>query len=142
MKILSIIFGAVVFILSFTNTNAQTDQEWIDINDPEELRNLISGRSMDARYWAYFFRADGKMSYWQDGYDFISVREWTIKENGDLCLFVYSRPDHIIDCPKIQKTSTSPVQYRHKGATGNQIVRFMDPTSNLIDAITKTAGAE
>ena len=142
MRRFTLLCALMVFIAIPTQAT-QSEQGWINVDNPEELRRLISGRKMQAgEYWSYFFRADGKMAYSQDGYDSISVREWTINEKGELCLSVFKQPNRIIDCPTIQRTNTSPFSYRIRGVTGNQSIQFVDPTKDLIDAIEKTVGAE
>lgn len=115
-------------------------QEWEKITNPEELRELLSGKEMDGKYWVYYFRPDGKMAYLV--YDFMSVREWAIKDNGDLCLNVYSMPDRIIDCFTIDQTSSDPKQHRITGKTGVFIIKFTEPSERLVNAVMEKAGPE
>jgi hypothetical protein len=116
------------------------DGEWVTIDNPVEIRELISGRALDGEYWKFYFRADGVMGYTKN--NFPSVRGWTITEDGRLCYSVYSMPERIIDCDRIQQTQGSPTSYRFKSETNEFPIEFSAPAQELIDAVTERAGPE
>lgn len=124
-------------LLVFTPAHAQEGER---ITSPDELRELLSGKEMDGEYWVFYFRPDGKMAYLQD--DFVSVRERTIKDNGDLCLNVYSMPDRIIDCLTIHRVDNQPGQYQISGKTGLFKITLKEPSDRLVNAVMERAGPE
>ena len=130
-----ILFLTMLFVLALSNA-----QDWEKITNPDELTELLSGKEMDGKYWVFYFRPDGKMAYLQD--DFVSVREWTIKNNGELCLNVFSMPDRIIDCLTIAQTGSDPKQYQITGKTGVFIIKFTEPSERLVNAVIEKAGTE
>jgi len=52
------------FALSSSPVHAQV---WTQIEDPDQVRQLISEKTMDGKYWKYYFRSDGKLAYAQGG---------------------------------------------------------------------------
>lgn len=141
MKVISrrVVTGLAFFFL-LLEAHAQTNAEWRVISDESELRELISGKLLEGTYWTYYFRADGKMGYKQ--YDFISVREWKISEGGEICMAVFSRPEKIIDCETVEKTNTSPTEYRMTSEIGVFEFSLQNPTDELVNAVLDRAGPE
>ncbi len=128
------------FAGSLSSAPGDTTDDWITIDNPDEIRELISGRALDGEYWKFYFRADGVMGYSKN--NFPSVRGWSITEDGKLCYSVYSMPDRIIDCDRIQRTQSSPATYRFKSETREFPIRFSAPAQDLIDAVAQRAGPE
>ena len=133
-----LVIGAFTGALS--SSAATGSDKWVDIDDPAEIRELITGRGLDGKYWKYYFRADGIMAYSRN--DFPSVREWSITDDGRLCYAVYSLPDRIISCDRIQRSRQLPTEYRFTTETGDFPIEFSDPAQDLIDAVTERAGPE
>lgn len=123
--------------------DARADQQWITITDPDEVRTLVSGRTLDGRSWQEYYRTDGKMSYLYIPEDSLVVREWKVGDDGGLCTSVYSRPEYVVDCYMLQRTAAEPVEYRHTHKMGTSKFRFLDaPPKRLSDAIVERAGPE
>ena len=59
-----------------------------------------------------------------------------------VCEAVFSRPDRVIECLKIQRATADPKLYRSKGPWGYTNFRFVDPPKRLADAIAEKAGKE
>ena len=138
-------FVVVILIhaLAFSAANAQSDLEWVNIDDPGELRRLLIGRAIDDSGWVDYYRADGNMAYQYFATDTIAIRKWTITDNGELCSAVYSHPDRIIDCFTYQQTSGETKQYRLNSRMGRSAFRFLaDPPKKLVDALNEKAGTE
>lgn len=121
-------------------THGEQSEQWETINDPEELRELVSGRALDGEYWKFYFRADGIMAYSKNS--FPSVRGWSITDDGRLCYSVYSLPNRIIDCHSIQRTGSSPAKYRFTSETEDFPIEFSVPARELMDAVKERAGPE
>ncbi len=117
---------------------AQAEVPWTTISDSAELRQLVSGRALDGKYWKFYFRADGVMAYSRN--DFPSVRGWNITPDGRLCFHVYQMPDRVIDCQTVQRTDGEPPQYRFASETSDFPIRFSEPDQDLIDAVSNRAG--
>ncbi len=117
---------------------AQADPTWTTISDPAELRQLVSGRALDGKYWKFYFRADGIMAYSRN--EFPSVRGWNITSDGRLCFHVYQLPDRVIDCQTVQRTDGESPQYRFASETSEFPIQFSEPDQKLIDAVSNRAG--
>ena len=122
----------------FSNVNSQAES-WITVDDPEEVRQIIGDMALDGKYWKYYFRSDGRMAYEQDG--FISVREWTINEDGTICMSIYSMPEKIVGCETLSRNDDTPAQYRLEHEIGLSAVDIITPDQALIDAVLERAGA-
>ncbi len=124
--------------LSFSGAKLHAET-WTVVGDPAEVHQLVVDRALDGKYWKYYFRSDGRMAYEQDG--FISVREWTINDDGTICMNIYSMPDKIVGCETLSRTDETPARYRLEGQTGLSAVEFVAPDQSLIDAALERAGA-
>jgi hypothetical protein len=132
---------AFAFVVSLsTETIAEEHQEWVTIDNPRELRELVSGRALDGKYWKFYFRADGVMAYSKN--NFPSVREWNVSDDNKLCYSVFSLPDRIIHCHTIQRTRESPTLYRFESETEEYLIEFSTPAKDLVDAVNERAGPE
>ncbi len=134
----------IVALVLVSTAHAQTDAQWEGVDDPEELRKLLAGRAMQppGGGGVTYYRRDGKAAYVSGSTDTVVIREWIIKDNGDVCEAVYSRPDRVIHCLKIQRAKNDPGLYRSKGAWDSTQFRFVEPPKRLADAITEKAGVE
>lgn len=132
-----------VLVIALYSAQAQADQQWIPIKDPEEVKTLISGRAIDGKHWVEYYRADGNMAYLNRPADSLVIRKWTVNEKGELCTSVFSKPEYTVDCYKLQRTPTEPAQYRGTHKMGVSEFVFLDqPPKKLSDAINEKAGAE
>ncbi len=130
------LFGSLV--LSLASAQSQADS-WKMINDPDEVRQIIVDKALDAKYWKYYFRSDGKMAYEQGG--FTSFREWKINTNGAICMNIYSMPSKSLGCQILSRADGTPAQYRIEHKNGKSKVQIVEPDQTLIDAVLKKAGS-
>ena len=120
--------------------NAQQESQWETIDNPKDLRDLISDRSMEFGVGAYYLRADGKMIYSNRVYDSMVFREWTIEDDGEICQTVYGHPDNVVECIYLQQSSSDPGLYRIGDAgQGAYQFRFADPSQKLVDTLSAKA---
>ena len=141
MRYLVTIGFVLLTALIFSTANAQQDSQWVTVKNPSDLRDLVSDRAMDAKGWVYYLRADGKMIYLNRSFDSLVFREWTIKDNGELCSTVYGHPENVIECLIFQRSSSDSNLYRAKDeAHGTSIFRFVDPPQKLVDALVEKTG--
>jgi hypothetical protein len=127
--------------LIFSTVDAQQDSQWVTVKNPSDLRDLVSDSAMDAKGWVYYLRADGKMIYLNRSFDSLVFREWTIKDNGELCSTVYGHPDKVVECLILQRSSSDSNQYRVKDdAHGASLFRFVEPPQKLVDALIEKTG--
>ena len=129
-------FSSIFFFLSGIASDAET---WVTMNDPVEVRETISEKGLDGKYWSFYFRRDGKMAYEQGG--FISIREWSVRDDGLICMSIYDMPDKILGCETLSRNTGTPVRYRLEGQTGQAVVDIIAPDQALVDAVTEKAGA-
>ena len=127
--------GCLALLSAVSGSQAET---WKNIDDPDQVRQLIVDKTFDGNYWKYYFRSDGKMAYEQDG--FVSVREWTVNEAGEVCTNIYGLPEKILGCEKISQIDDKPARYRFEGQTGAHSVQILEPQQALIDAVLEKAG--
>ena len=130
---------AILAIFIASVAYGQTEPQWINIEDPDELRELVSGKAIGDKSWVAYFRADGIMAFLMQGS--ISIRRWSIDDNGKLCEAVYSLPDRIINCLTYQRTTSHPVQYRVQTSYDWSKFRVFDePPKSLVDALVERTG--
>lgn len=125
--------------LSATQVLSQDD--WIPIEDPEAVRALVSDRAFDGKYWLHFYRSDGNMAYYHVDTDAMSVRKWTVEENGELCVAIFQKPDHILDCFTINRSGSDQEKFLLKWQSGSNAFEFLDePPENMAQAVVEIAG--
>ena len=120
------------------------ETQWVNVTDSRELKELVSGKAIDGNYFTHFYRADGNMAYYYLASNSMTVRKWTIEDDGRLCSSVYSKPAHVIDCFTFQRASNDPNKYHIKNQTGansGDFVIFDTPPENLINAVNEKAGS-
>jgi len=131
--------SAAVLCTSFAlSASAAHAQVWTKIEDPNQVRQLISEKTMDGKYWKYYFRSDGKLAYAQGG--FTSFRGWKINDDGAICMNIYGMPDKVIECQVLLGTGGEPAQYMLEHPRGKSAVAITDPDQSLIDALVQKAG--
>ena len=57
------ILAAVAGILVGSISGAVGETEWVSVTDPQEVKELVSGKAIDGKYWTHFYRTDGNMAY-------------------------------------------------------------------------------
>lgn len=129
---------ALLFTSLALSSSAVLAQSWTRIEDPDEVRQLISEKTMDGKYWKYYFRSDGKLAYEQDG--FTSFRGWKVNDDGAICMNIYGMPDKLIECQSLHGTDSEPTQYRIEHPRGISAVEITDPHQSLMDALLEKAG--
>jgi hypothetical protein len=138
------ILGAIAGIFVGSISGAVADTEWVSVTDPQEVKELVSGKAIDGGYWTHFYRTDGNMAYYYYLVgNAMTVRKWTIEDDGRLCSAIYSKPDRVIDCYTYQRASDDPTKYHMKGDTGSNVGDFeiLDtPPENLVNALNEKAG--
>ena len=135
---------AVAGIFAGSVSAAVGETQWVSVTDPQELKELVSGKAIDGNYFTHFYRADGNMAYYYPRSNAMTVRKWTIEDDGRLCSAVYSKPDRVIDCFTFQRASDDPTKYHIKNETGansGDFEFFDTPPENLINALNEKAGS-
>ena len=140
MRIITIFANALCASIALSFSAAYAQQEsWHQIGDPNEVRQFISDKTLDGKYWKFYFRSDGKMAYNQNG--FTSFREWTINADGAICMNIYGMPDKVLECQVLWRTDGKPVQYRLEHPRGISEFTIAEPDQSMIDALLQKAGA-
>lgn len=137
------ILGVVAGIFVGSISGAVGETEWVSVTDPQEVKELVSGKAIDGKYWTHFYRTDGNMAYHYSPSNAMTVRKWTIEDDGRLCSAVYSKPDRVIDCFTYQRASDDSTKYHMKGASGSNsgdFEIFDTPPENLVNALNEKAG--
>ncbi|MEJ2377747.1 MAG: hypothetical protein P8Y71_20930 [Pseudolabrys sp.] len=135
----------VTIVLSFAPAGiAKAQNEWRDIRDPAEIRKLVSGKAIDLKHAKQYFRKDGNAAIDFGGtvYPGLSVRKWTINDDGKLCVAPFSKPSRISECYTFQRTRGNPAKYRYRSRTGFHNFEVIDTVpAKLSKAVNDTAGA-
>jgi len=135
------VFSFLFVVIVSSVASAQAETEWVAITDPDEVRELVNERTLDGKYWKYYYRNDGNMAYYYPETNAMTVRKWNIDDKGRVCSAVYSKPDRVIDCVTIQRASDDPASYQMKSRIGLSKFEFFDePPENMSSALNKTAG--
>ena len=138
LTVFSFLFAVIVGSVS----SAQAETQWVAVTDPDEVRELVNGRTLVSTYWKYYYRSDGNMAYYDPRISTMTIRKWNIDDKGRVCSAVYSKPDRVIDCLTIQRASDDPTSYQMKYNSGlNKFEFFDEPPENMSSALNKTAGA-
>ena len=102
----------LVLSLFATGLLAGETQEWVAVNDPDEMRQLLSGSSLDGTDFTDFYRSDGVMGYHNKNSDTTVVRKWTVQTDGEICMYIYVKPDKLIGCSRLDRSATDPELFR------------------------------
>ena len=130
---------AILAIFIALPMHGQAEPQWINIEDPDEVRELVAGKAIGAIDYVQYFCADGNMAELARG--LMVIRKWSINDNGKLCTALYSLPDRIIDCYTFQRTTSDPAQYRFKLNYGVFNFQVSDePPKRLVDALVERTG--
>lgn len=132
-----------IVLASALATFAEAQEAWSDIADPADVRELVSGKVIDGRHFIQYYREDGNSAFFYgEPHNSLSVRKWTVREDGRLCVAPFSRPDAVTECYTLQRTSGPSPKYRFKSITGfHPFVIVEKVPANLANAVKKEAGA-
>lgn len=132
---------AATGIFTWAHAEAQSDDEWVAVTDPQEVWQLVSDRTLDGKSWRHFYRSDGNMAYYNVDTDAMSVRKWTVKDDGRFCVAVYEKPKSVIDCFTILEAEGSAGNYQLSWASGTDAFELIDGApENMAQAIDEVAG--
>ena len=134
----------MLITVSTSVSHAQDEAEWVSIDGPDEVRELLSGKFLEGEYWADYYREDGAMAYINKVYDSVVVRKWVVDDDGKVCTYIYVKPDKLVDCDsRYWRSVQNPelIRIKRESTGHNSQARLTtDPDRKLIDAINKTAG--
>jgi hypothetical protein len=133
----------IVFSFAFAGL-ARAQNEWIDITDPGEVRKLVSGKAIDGKHFTQYFRQDGNAAVDFGGpvYPALSIRKWTVRGDGQLCVAPFAKPDKVSECYTFQRGSANPPKYRFRSSTGLHGFEVIDTVpAKLSKAVNDMAGA-
>ena len=135
--------AAALLFGSMLSRQAAGDEHWVALTDPDEVTDLVSGRAVDGKYWAHYYRADGVMAYYYNETKSVTLRTWEIDEEGRLCSAIYGMPEHVIDCFTFMVADDDPPTYQMKWSSGLSAFEFFDePPQEIVDAVNEGAGPE
>ncbi len=88
--------------------SAHAEQTWTTLTDPVEVTATLSGKAFKVKkQYDIYYRKDGNVAEFDPVYDSMSLRKWKIREDGVVCRYVFSKPDHQIDCFAVSKADGS-----------------------------------
>ena len=134
---------SVLAVAEATHQNAQAQEEWEPINDPAELRQIVSGNSFDGEFFWDYYRSDGAMAYYNKQYDSVVVRKWVIGDDAKLCTYIYAMPDKLVECTTFERSAQNPDVYRvliDRGYSVQMKLSKEPPRARLVDAVNDKAG--
>ena len=142
MQVRALLCSVIVSAIYVGSANVTfAEATWVTITDPQEVRQLMSGKAIDGKYWMHFYRADGNMAYYYPENKAMTVRKWTIEDDGRLCSAIFSMPERVIDCFSFRRSSDDPAKYQMKWSSGVSAFEFFDtPPAILVDALNEKAG--
>jgi len=135
---------ALLFAIQPVPTHAQESQDWIQITDPAELTSFLSGKSLGNEEYTDFYRSDGAMAYHNRDYDTIVVRKWVVKDNGQVCTYIYVKPDKLVECTTFARSIEHPDRYQMVFLGKNFVAKgqfYEEPPQLLVDAVNEKAGS-
>ena len=118
-------------------------QDWEPINNPDELRQLLNGKGLDGEDFADYYRADGAMGYFNKQYSTTVIRKWVVGENGEICMYIFVKPDKLVSCQTVERSAVDSdlIRLTISGRGYSVQARLTNtPLQDLVDAVTKTAG--
>lgn len=129
---------------ALTVSTSTIAEEWISIDNGDELRRVLSGKSLDGGEFADYYRSDGAMGYINREYGTIVVRKWVVSDDGELCTYIYVMPEKLVECARFERSGIDQDLYRMTiiSRGGNKMqARLTDtPEQTLIDAVNNVAG--
>lgn len=135
--------GAVGVLLASSGSSALAQNEvgWVALTDADEVRQLVTGMTLDGKYWKHFYRADGNASYYHVDSGSMSVRKWDVKDDGSLCIYVFQVPDRVIDCFTILRSDGAETKYELKWGSGSNAFELGEPPpEGMVQIIDEIAG--
>lgn len=106
-----ILATCVVTCFAVTGTRAQQSGDWQPAG-AAELQQALSGRGLDAPDFADYYRSDGAMGYYNKAFGTVVVRKWEVQEDGEICTYIYVKPDRLVECYTMETSTSSPDLYR------------------------------
>jgi len=130
---------------AMTFSTSAIAEEWISIDNGDELLQVLSGKGLDGGEFADYYRSDGAMGYINREYGTIVVRKWVVSDDGELCYYIYVMPEKLVDCVRFERSGIDHDLYRmtiiSRGGFKMQARLTDAPEQALIDAIDNVAGA-
>ena len=102
---------ANILLIGAANS-ALAQPKWSNISTPDAVRKVVSGKAIDGKFWIMYFRRDGNMAYYYLPSKAMTIRKWLVRKDGQLCSSVYVKPDRVISCSTILRSSGNPPKYR------------------------------
>ena len=113
MKHLSVSLALGVFLSAgVTIVPAQEPDGWLAMDDPDELRLLLSGKALEGTDFTDYYRSDGAMGYYNKNTDTTVVRKWVVRADGDICMYIYFKPDKLVACNRLHRSAEDPNLFR------------------------------
>lgn len=97
-----------LILLSFSHSSVLASDDWKLLQNKSILKELLSGKGLDGTDFADFYRKDGVMGYYNKAYDSTVVRIWKIKDGGEICTYIYVKPDRLVECYTLAQSSADP----------------------------------
>jgi hypothetical protein len=144
MKIwIAFIVLAVALTASRASVYAEDSQEWTAMDDPDALKQVLDDKGLDGKDFADYYRPDGAMGYYNKTFGTTVVRKWVIADDGEICTYIYVKPDKLVECFRLEKLAVDPNLIRMTISERGYSVQARltsAPMPELVDAVNKTAG--
>ena len=135
MRPLVLCSAYAVFLIG---ADARAD-DWTPITDPDEVAAVMNDAAFVMKKTVTsFYRADGNMVEHNADYDLTAIRKWAIEDSGEICRYVFVKPDHQIDCIRISKASDGRAAYTISWPIDNTtypLTPLSSAPADLVDAL-------
>ncbi len=143
-------FWSYVFLLGllsapFSQSTAIASEDWELLKNVSNLKAMLTGKGLDGADFADYYRKDGVMGYYNKTYDSTVVRIWKIKDDGEICTYIYFKPDRLVECYTLAQSASDPelLQMTISDRGYKMQVRIVDqPLNSLVDKVNETATPE
>ncbi len=137
------LMAAALFFLG-VGFSAHAEQTWTTLTNPVEVTATLSGKAfIIKKRQEIYYREDGNVAEFDPLYESMSLRKWKVREDGVVCRYVFSKPDHQIDCLTISKADGREGVYlmRWLEAEAYPFELLEDIPKSLEQALVENAGA-
>lgn len=137
----------VISFIILVSTSAVSDSsaKWLPISEPDELYEVISGKTFSIRKSIIaYYRDDGVMIEHDTDYELPLVRKWKVNDSGQLCWYIFSEQEQLVDYAIFHRNPADPNKLRitrpnYSGAN-YMFEQVSETPSYLVEALNEKAG--
>lgn len=131
--------------LALATASAHAIEGYQPVSNSDEVRSIMSDAAfLYKKSVNVYYRKDGNMAEHNADYNLTSIRKWKVDLKGRVCLYVFSKPDRLIDCFVLHRSESKAKSYYitwPEGA-GYPLEPIAEPPADLIKKLNAKTAAD